>query len=254
MSKSNSTTSTSNILKRIIILPGDTISPPSSGEIIDQYGYLFKDKDTNIVTVISLLDIEEVGDKIRYRLIPLKFKYIPKEGDLVVGIVKDVSVTSWIVDINSPYYAVLNASDYLGKPFNPAVENIRRYLDVGDVVLAKVVQFDRTRNPVLTTQDKDLGKVIEGSLIEIDPSKVARVIGKRRSMISLLEELTQCKIIVGNNGRIILRCPSPEYEYIAVVAIKKIERESHTLGLTERIRSFIIEEKVKRGLIKREAE
>ncbi|MCC6015749.1 MAG: exosome complex protein Rrp4 [Desulfurococcaceae archaeon] len=250
MSKSNSTTP--NILKRIITLPGDIVTPPSSGEIADPYGYLYKDKDVNIVTVISLLDIEEIGDKIRYRLIPLKFKYIPKEGDIVVGIVRDVSVTSWIIDINSPYYAILNASDYLGRPFNPATENIRKYLDVGDVILAKVVQFDRTRNPVLTTQDKDLGKVVDGSLIELDPSKVPRVIGRKRSMITMLEELTQCKIIVGINGRIILRCPNPEYEYIAVLAIKKIERESHTLGLTERIRSFIIEEKVKRGLIKHE--
>lgn len=252
MSKPSTTAST--ILKRTLVLPGDTLSALPSGEIIDQYGCLIREKDTNIVTVISLLDIEEAGDKIRYRLIPLKFKYIPKEGDIVIGIVKDVSISSWIVDINAPYNAVLNAADYLGRPFNPATENIRKYLDVGDVILAKVAQFDRTRNPLLTTQDKDLGKVVEGSLLEIEPSKVARVIGRKRSMISMLEESTQCKIIVGNNGRILLRCPSPEHEYIAVLAIKKIERESHTLGLTERIRSFIIEEKVKRGLIKREAE
>lgn len=250
MSKFNSTTST--ILKRVIMLPGDAVSLSPSSEIVDQYGCLIKEKDVNIVTIVSLLDMEEVGDRIRYRLIPLRFRYTPKEGDIVIGIVRDVSVTSWIVDINAPYYAILNSSDYLGRPFNPATENIRKYLDVGDVILAKVMQFDRTRNPILTTQDKDLGKVVEGSLIEIEPSKVARVIGKRRSMISMLEELTQCKIIVGNNGRIILRCPSSEHEYIAVLAIKKIEKESHTLGLTERIRSFIIEEKVKRELIKRE--
>ncbi|MEM1644824.1 MAG: exosome complex RNA-binding protein Rrp4 [Ignisphaera sp.] len=250
MSKPNTTTPT--ILKRTIVLPGDVVHIPSSSEILDVHSCLYKDKDLNRVTIISLLDIEEIGEKLRYRFIPLKAKYVPREGDIVVGIVRDVTLTSWIVDINSPYYAVLNAADYLGRPFNPITENTRKYLDVGDVILAKVTQFDRTRNPTLTVQDKDLGKVVEGSLIEIDPSKVARVIGKKKSMLTMLEELTQCKITVGNNGRIILRCTDPEHEYIAVVAIKKIERESHTLGLTERIKSFIIEEKIRRGLIKRE--
>lgn len=238
-------------VKRSIVLPGDTIRVQSN-DIVDYHGCLYREGDLGIVTVVSILDLEESEDKLRYRLIPLKSKYIPKEGDIVIGIIRDVTISSWIVDINAPYYAILNAADYLGRPFNPATENIRKYLDVGDVILAKISQFDRTRNPILTTQDKDLGKVVEGSLIEIDPSKVARVIGKKRSMITMLEELTQCKIIVGNNGRIILRCSDPEHEYIAILAIKKIERESHTFGLTERIRSFVLEEKIKRGLIKRE--
>jgi len=245
--------STQTITKRSIALPGDIIQAPPDN-IIDVHNCVLKEKDLNIVTVVSLLDIEEVGEGSRYKLIPLKGRYIPKEGDVVVGIVKDVTLSSWIVDINAPYDGVLNASDYLGRPFSPTTENIRKYLDIGDVIVAKIAQFDRTRNPVLTTQDKDLGKVVEGSLIEIEPSKVARVIGKRHSMISMLEEMTQCKIIVGNNGRIILKCNDTEHEYIAVLAIKKIERESHMPGLTERIRSFIIEEKIKRGLIKHEGE
>lgn len=237
-------------IKRDIVLPGDIVYAEN---VVDHHRYFYKEDSKLIVTVISLLDIEEGEEKKKYRLIPLKGRYIPKEGDVVVGIVRDVSLTSWVIDINAPYYAILSASDYLGKSFNPTTDNIRKYLDIGDVVLAKIVQFDRSRNPVLTTQDKDLGKVVDGSLIEIEPSKVARVIGKKRSMISMLEELTYCKIVVGTNGRILLRCPDPEYEYIAVLAIKKIERESHTIGLTERIRSFIIEEKVKRGLIRHEA-
>lgn len=249
MSKAES--SASAIVKRDVVLPGDVIHIDN---VIDPYRCLYRENSKLVVTITAILDTEEGEDKKKYRLIPLKGRYVPKEGDLIVGIVKDVTLTSWIIDINSPYNAILTASDYLGKTFNPASNNIRRYLDIGDVVLAKVIQIDRTRNPILTTQDKDLGKVTEGSLIEIEPSKVARVIGKKRSMITMLEEMTMCKIAVGNNGRLILRCPDPEYEYLAILAIKKIERESHILGLTEKIRSFIIEEKVKRGLIKRETE
>ncbi|MEM4502891.1 MAG: exosome complex RNA-binding protein Rrp4 [Ignisphaera sp.] len=235
--------------KRSIVVPGDTIS--LEGEIEHSY-YLYKEDNKLVTTVISLLDIEESENKKKIRLIPLKGRYLPKEGDIVIGIVRDVTLSSWIIDINAPYYAILNATDYLGRSFSPVTDNIRKYLDVGDVILAKIAQFDRSRNPILTTQDKDLGKIIEGSLVEIEPSKVARVIGKKKSMLMMLEEQTKCSIIVGNNGRILLKCPDPEYEYIAILAIKKIEQEAHIPGLTERIRSFIIEEKIRRGLIKRE--
>jgi len=237
--------------KRFIVVPGDIIA--IEGEI-EQGHYLYKEDNRLITTVISLLDIEESENKKKIRLIPLKGRYLPKEEDIIIGIVRDVALSSWIIDINAPYYAILNAADYLGRSFSPASDNIRKYLDVGDVILAKIAQFDRSRNPILTTQDKDLGKVIEGSLVEIEPSKVARVIGKKKSMLMMLEEQTKCNIVIGNNGRILLKCPDPEYEYIAILAIKKIEQEAHIPGLTERIRSFIIEEKVKRGLIRHEVE
>ncbi len=233
---------------RQVVVPGDIVAV--GDVVIETPGYLQKlDNGRVMVTVTGLIDIEESENTARLRVIPLKGRYIPKEGDVVIGIVTDVGLTAWFLDIRAPFPGVLNASDYLGRPFNPASENLRKYLDVGDVVIAKIAQFDRTRDPILTVQEKDLGKVVEGSLIEIEPSRVPRVIGKKRSMINMLTEETECSIVVGNNGRILLRCPNPEIEAIAVLAIKKIEEEAHTTGLTERVREFIIEQKVKRGLI-----
>ncbi|ADM28305.1 exosome complex RNA-binding protein Rrp4 [Ignisphaera aggregans DSM 17230] len=240
--------------KRILVVPGDSVQI-SQDVVIDpqQILYLYKkDDNTFISTITALLDFENIDDKKKLRVIPLKGRYIPREGDIVIGIVVDVTLSSWIIDINSPYLSVLNASDYLGRSFNPLTDNIRKYLEIGDVVVGKIATFDRSRGPILTVQDKGLGKVVDGSLIEIEPIKVARVIGKKKSMLNMLIEQTKCDILVGNNGRIILRCPNPELEYIAILAIKKIESEAHTTGLTERIREFIIEEKVKRGLIKYE--
>ncbi len=235
---------------RDIVVPGDTVAV---GDVeIETPNLLIKLSDGRVVaTVTGLLNVEESEDKVRIGLIPLKGRYIPKPGDIVIGIVADVGITAWFLDIRAPFPGVLNASDYLGRPFNPATENLRKYLDVGDVVIARVAQFDRTRDPLLTTQDKGLGKVVEGSLVEIEPSRVPRVIGRRKSMINMLQELTQCTIVVGNNGRILLKCPNPEIEAVAILAIKKIEAEAHTSGLTERVREFIIEEKIKRGLMER---
>lgn len=234
------------------MLPGDTISLEQN-QILEATQNVFRlNESSYVVTTVSLLDVEEEDGKRKVRIIPLKGKYMPKENDLVIGVVVDTSLTAWYVDIRAPYIATLSASDYLGKSFNPVSDNVRRYLDVGDVVVAKIAQFDRTRGPLLTVQDKGLGKVLEGALIEVDPCKVARIIGKRRSMLSMLQEETKCDILVGNNGRLLLRCPNPELEYIAVLAIRKIEAEAHTIGLTERIKEFIITEKVKRGLIRYE--
>ncbi len=233
---------------RQVVVPGDIVAV--GDVVIETPSYLQKLDDGRVmVTVTGLIDVEEGEGTARLRVIPLKGRYIPKEGDVVIGIVTDVGLTAWFLDIRAPFPGVLNASDYLGRPFNPASENLRKYLDVGDVVIAKIAQFDRTRDPLLTVQEKDLGKVVEGSLIEIEPSRVPRVIGRKRSMINMLMEETGCNIVVGNNGRILLICPNPEIEAIAILAIKKIEEEAHTTGLTERVREFIIEQKVKRGLI-----
>ena len=236
------------VQNRQVVVPGDIVA---SGDLDIETPYFLQRLDDGriMATITGLIDVEESEDRAKIRLIPLKGRYIPKEGDIVIGIVADVGLTAWFLDIRAPFPGILNASDYLGRPFNPASDNLRKYLDIGDVVIAKIAQFDRTRDPVLTVQDKGLGKVIEGSLIEIEPSRVPRVIGKKRSMINMLTESTSCQIIVGNNGRILLKCPNSEIEAITILAIKKIEEEAHTTGLTERIREFIIEQKVKRGLI-----
>ncbi|MCI4437694.1 MAG: RNA-binding protein [Ignisphaera sp.] len=242
----------STVIKRTIAVPGDVIVVDKDTDV--EGSNLYKiDENRYVVTSISIQDLEQEGEKKKIRVIGLKGRYIPKEGDTVIGIVSDVSVTYWVIDIRSPYPAILNASDYLGRPFNPATENIRKFLEIGDVIIAKIAQFDRTRPPLLSVQDKGYGKVTEGLLIEIEPSKVGRVIGKKRSMLNMLIEETKCDFVVGANGRILLKCPNSELEYIAILAIKKIEEEAHTLGLTERIREFILSEKVKRGLIKYEA-
>jgi len=58
----------------------------------------------------------------------------------------------------------------------------------------------------------------------------------------MLREVTKAEIKVGNNGRIWIRSPDPEIEKLLIKVIKKIERESHVPGLTERIRKTLLNE------------
>ncbi len=195
--------------------------------------------------VVGLADVE--GDKIG--VIPLEGFYYPKVGDVVIGIVVSTGTNSWEVDIRAPHTAILYASDLLGRPLNPGREMLSDHLDVGDVILAKVENVGRGRATTLTVKGKGFGKINKGSLVEIDSAKVPRVIGKKGSMLQLLLNECKCEVVVAQNGRILVdNCPNNDFKEIAIMSIKKIEKEAHIPGLTDRIKEFIIKEKVRRGL------
>jgi exosome complex component RRP4 len=61
-------------------------------------------------------------------------------------------------------------------------------------------------------------------------------------MIQLLKNMTNAQIIVGQNGRIVVSAKNLETENFVISAIRKIETEAHTSGLTDRIREYLEEE------------
>src|SRR6266571_8730734 len=77
-----------------------------------------------------------------------------------------------------------------------------------------------------------------GILMEVSPTKVARVIGKEGSMVSLIKDLTNCRIYVGQNGRIWLDGEDRDTA-VAAMAIRLIEQRAQALGLTEAVRELI---------------
>ncbi len=219
-----------------LVLPGDVLDSDVQGE----KPFVVEEGGVKRATVIGLIREGEGGKK---SFVRLKGVYVPKPGDVVIGMISGVGVMNWFVDINSPYTAVLNVQDFLGRPYNPAYDDMSVLLRIGDYIKARVVAFDRTRNPLLTVQGKDLGRITSGVVVEIAPSKIPRVIGRKRSMITMLEEKTGCSFFIAVNGRIHVECPSREMEAVAVIAIKYIEQEAHTAGLTERVMRLIEEEK-----------
>lgn len=180
-------------------------------------------------------------------VVALKGCYIPIVGDLVIGKVIDMRLSGWTVDINSPYPAMLFSSDALGRSFNFRRDEMSDFLDVGDLVLAKVSSFDRTRDPSLTIKENGLGKVTQGQIMEITPTKIPRVIGRKGSMINMLKRETGCRITIGQNG-LILISGKPELEALAIQAISTIEKDAHTEGLTDKIGELIKKEKERTAL------
>lgn len=179
----------------------------------------------------------------RVHVVALKSFYIPMVGDIVIGRVLEVTLGGWVVDIRAPYPSMLRASDALERSFKPQKDDLLQLFDVGDIMIAKIVAYDRTRDPLLTVLERGLGKVARGQLIEITPTKIPRVIGKQGSMVSMIKDETGCQITIGQNGRIIISGKSPEGEHLAIMAIRKIEQEAHTTGLTDRVTEMLKEKK-----------
>jgi len=177
------------------------------------------------------------------QVVALNTVYIPSPGDQVIGKIEDVSINGWTVDINSPYKAILRASEALNKPFRQQKDDLISFLDVGDLILAKVIAFDRTIDPILTIREPGLGKITQGQIVKVSPAKIPRIIGRKASMINMLKRETECKITVGQNGIILISGPSLENERLAILAIEKIAQEAHTSGLTDRIAEMIRREK-----------
>jgi exosome complex component RRP4 len=75
-------------------------------------------------------------------------------------------------------------------------------------------------------------------LVEIIATRVPRLIGRKGSMINMIKSELKCDVVVGQNGIVWLK-GDPDHVVIAIEAIRQIEREAHTSGLTDRIREAI---------------
>jgi exosome complex component RRP4 len=184
---------------------------------------------------------EVIGNKLI--VVPIKGVYIPRLDDIVVGRITDIGMSGWQVDISAPYPALLPLSETpMQRGRDAGRRDLGRIFGVGDLVITQVIAFDRTRDPLLTTKGRGLGKITSGRVARITPAKIPRIIGKKGSMITMLKKETGTDIIPGQNGIILAIGRNPDNERIAVEALYMIEREAHTSGLTDRVRAMIQEE------------
>jgi exosome complex component RRP4 len=217
--------------KKRYVIPGDVITTGPYRP--DQNVTL--DGNRIIATVIGISEISD--DSVR--VIPLTGMYIPKSSDLVIGKVVSHTSLSWEVDINSCYVGILPAADVFGRDFSAHADELTSKLDKGDLIAARIVNFDRTRDPLITIADRELGKIESGTLIKISPSKVPRLIGKRGSMIQTIEMATHAVITIGQNGLIVVSCDDSNGLLKAINAIRMIEEEAHMANLTDKVKEML---------------
>ena len=217
------------------------------GELLAEGDYLAGENtymETNKVYA-SRIGLADTENK-KVNVVALRAFYVPKVGDIVIGSVIEVGFNGWTIDIKAPYTAMLRASEVLSRQFKPQADELSLVLNSGDLIVAKIASYDRAHDPQLTVGEPGLGKITRGQIMKVTPTKIPRVIGKKGSMISTIKQETGCQIILGVNGVILITGKTPADEELAMTAIRKIEEESHTTGLTDRVTQLLKEEKSKR--------
>lgn len=154
------------------------------------------------------------------KVVPLKGKYMPKEGDRIIGVVASEDAYGYVLDIMS------FVNPYVSK------RAIKTKLKVGDLVLCQVYSVNEVKELSLDI----LAKLEDGILLEISSKKVPRVIGKHKSMISLLEKYSGSRVLVGANGYIFAQGGKVD---ILRDALNMISEYSHVDNLTEKIDVYL---------------
>jgi exosome complex component RRP4 len=221
--------------KKQLVVPGDLLA---EGDYMPGDS-TYKENGKIYASRLGLVDY----DGRRVQVVALKAFYNPNPGDTVIGKVIETMPGGWMIDIKAPHLARLRASDVVERSFKPETTDLPTIFDIGDLIIARVVASDRTHDPLLTVREPGLGKIMRGQLVEITPTKIPRVIGRKGSMVSMIKRETECQLTLGQNGMVLISGRSPEGERLAVMALRKIDEESHTSGLTDRITEMIKKER-----------
>ena len=219
--------------RKQLVGPGDVLAegPYFAGE------NTYREGTKIFASRVGMADV--IGNKLI--VMPVKGAYIPRMDDIVLGRVTDIGMSGWQVDIYAPYPAMLPASETPMRGRDSVRRDLRSIYGVGDLMIAQVIAFDRTRDPLLTTKGRGLGKVTSGRVARINNTKIPRIIGKKGSMITMLKKETGTDIVPGQNGIVLATGRNPDQERVAVEALYMIEREAHTTGLTDHVKKFIQE-------------
>ena len=217
--------------KKRYVLPGDVIT---TAPLRLRENVTLKGKRI-LATAIGLSDVYH--DSVR--VIPLTGVYIPKIDDLVIGKIKYIHGNSWFADINSCYEGMLLAKDVFGRGSNTTLSDMKTRLDKSDLILARIANYDRTREPLLSIAGQNLGKIDSGELIKISPTKIPRLIGKHGSMIQTIEAATNAAVTIGQNGLIVISCNETNGLLKALRAIRLVEEQAHLADLTDKVKKML---------------
>ena len=190
----------------------------------------------NDTILANRLGVAVIDGKV-IKTIPLAGVYLPKRNDIIIGRVIDIISMGWRVEFNSPYNGLIPIKDGTFE-FVPKGANLARYYDVGDYFVGKITNVTSQNLVDVSVKGQGLFKLRNGRIITVNTNKVPRIIGKKGSMVSMIKAATGCKITVGQNGWVWLS-GEPAMENLAIKTIHKIEKESHTSGLTDQIKQFL---------------
>lgn len=218
--------------KREVVVPGEIIA---KGDDILPGEWTIKQGEDIIATRLGIIDKQDRLVKI----IPLSGVYIPRAGNVVIGEIKDIAISGWMIDIGAPYSAFLPLRECQGFIEESEMEGV---YGIGDLIITKILDIKRTSIDLTMKQrEKGLGKIRDGLIIKVNPHRVPRIIGKEGSMIKLIKDASGCSITVGQNGIIWIKGDNIENKLFAKEIINFVIENTITEGLTEKVEGWIKE-------------
>src|SRR3989339_460085 len=89
------------------------------------------------------------------KLIALSGRYLPKQGDTIIGKVEDITFSGWRLSINSAYSAMLSMKDATSE-FISRGADLTRYYELEDYVVAKIINVTSQKLVDLTMKGPGL--------------------------------------------------------------------------------------------------
>ena len=84
-----------------------------------------------------------------------------------------------------------------------------------------------------------MGRIDSGELASISPTRVPRLIGKRGSMIQMIESSTNATLTVGQNGLVVVSCEETNGLLKALAAIRMVDEQAHLVNLTDKVKKML---------------
>ena len=214
-----------------IVIPGDILA--EGMDILPAKG-TFREGEKVIALQLGMVNV----NKRLIKVVPLHGAYVPKKGDKVIGKIAEVSYSNWFVDVNYAYQAVMSVKEG-SRDYIERGADLSNYYDLGDMVYAEIINVTSSMAMDLSVKGPGLRKLSGGKVIEIMPTKIPRIVGKKGSMISMIKKYTDCQIIAAQNGRIWIYGNDPKMERIATETIQFIANNVYRSGLTDKVNELL---------------
>lgn len=211
-----------NVKNYDLVTPGTLLSDENGGS----YG-TYTEENRVFSKFFGMVQIGSKGISVN----PLSGVYFPEEGDEVVGKVIEVGSKYWVVDIDAPFSTRLDVRDV---NFRVDMGELDKFIDMGDLIYARVSRVYTNRAADLSMRGSVYGKLPSDMIKKIDPVKLPRLIGKEGNMVNLIKEKTKCDMIIGQNG-VVWIDGKDEDAALASMAVDFVDKHYSEQDLTEKV-------------------
>ncbi|CAN8070530.1 unnamed protein product [Agarophyton chilense] len=198
---SDNTDAVSRLAHVPITSPGSII--PTEDHSVRARGTLLSNTESGSVLTATRAGVISRVNKL-VMVMPLRARYIPETGDVVVGRVVEIASKRYRIDVNATKHAFLlltaiNLPGGVQRRRNQEDElNMRKYFKEGDLVSAEVQEQRKDGTVALHTRSLRYGKLSGGQLVTVQSELV------KRAKKHFHELPCGVHTILGNNGYVFL--------------------------------------------------